>query len=90
MERDYQILYRESHYHLVIDLGLVDFDMSVPPFCPAAEPLLPTRAELGKQWNDQNPGQPNLVYDQMGRPVPSPGHVRNTKKVNFVEINSSF
>ena len=31
--------YRVSH--LVIDLSLVDFDLSVPPFCPAAVPLLP-------------------------------------------------
>ena len=65
--------YRVSH--LVIDVGLVDFDFSVPPFCPAAKPLLPSaqfppaEAELGRQWNNQNASQPNLVYDQMGRLV---------------------
>ena len=26
-------------------------------------------AQLGRQWNNQNPSQPNQVYDHVGRPV---------------------
>jgi len=62
-------------YHLVIDLGLVDFDFIAPNFCSAAKPILrsakfpPAEAELGRQWNNQNPSQPSKVYDQIGHPV---------------------
>ena len=57
----------------VIDLGLVDFDLSVPPFCPSCQatsakfPL--AEAELDRQWNNRNASQQNQVYDQMRRPV---------------------
>ena len=41
-------VYRVSH--LVIDLGLVDFDLGVPPFCPAAKPLLPNSHYPRQSW----------------------------------------
>ena len=34
-----ELLYRVSH--LPVDLGWVDFDLGVPPSCPAGQPLLP-------------------------------------------------
>ena len=43
-------LYRVSH--LVIDMGLVDFDLSVPPFCPHAKPLLPNFHQSRQSWAD--------------------------------------
>ena len=46
-----KVLYRVSHL-LVIDLGLVDFDLSVPPFCPAAKPLLPNSHQPRQSWAD--------------------------------------
>ena len=42
--------YRVSH--LVIALGLVDFDLSVPPFCPAANTLLPNSHQPRQSWAD--------------------------------------
>ena len=53
-------MYRVSH--LVIDVSSVDFDLSVPPFCPTAKPLLPSSHHLRQSWADS---QQNLVYDQM-------------------------
>ena len=41
-----KILMNHRVSHLVIDLGLVDLDLSVPPFCPAARPLLPNSHQL--------------------------------------------
>ena len=39
-------------------LGWAEFDLGVPPSCPAAKfPLF--QAELGRHWNTQNPLQPN-------------------------------
>ena len=64
-------MYRVSH--LVIDLGLVDFEIECSPLlrsCQATSAKFPsTKAELGRQWDNKNPSQPNQVYDQMARPV---------------------
>ena len=61
-------MYRVSH--LLMDLGLVDFDLGVPPSCPATSAKFPpTKADPGRQWDTQNPSQPNPVHEQMGHPV---------------------
>ena len=46
--------------HLLVDLGWVDFDLGVPPSCPAASAKFPSaQADLVRQWNTQNAIQPN-------------------------------
>ena len=61
-------MYRVSH--LVIDLGWVDFDMSFPPFCSAAKPLLPNSHQPRQNWADSGTitieVNQNHVYDKMG------------------------
>ena len=80
--------------HLVMDLGLVDFDLNVPPFCPAAWPLLPNSHQLRHSWADSGTitiqVNPTQVPDQMGHPVHKvsakfsrQGELRNT---NFVSV----
>ena len=58
--------------HVLVDLGWDAFD-GVPhilPSCQAASAKFPSaHAESGRQWNTQNPRQPNPVYEHMGRPV---------------------
>ena len=45
-------------YHVLVDLGWVDFDLGVPPSFPAASAKVPlAQAELGRQWNTQNSSQ---------------------------------
>ena len=52
---------------MLVDLGWVDFEVGVPPSCPAVQPLLPNspsaKAELGGQWITQNSSQPNQVQE---------------------------
>ena len=56
-------MYRVSH--LVIELGLVDFDYLLPHhFCQNAT----NQGRVG-QTVEKHPSQPNQVYDQIGRPV---------------------
>ena len=50
------------------DLGGVDFDLCVPPSCPAAK-FPSAQAESGRQWNTRNPSQQNPVSAQLGHPV---------------------
>ena len=38
--------------HLVVDLGLVEFDLGVPPSCPSAQPLLPNSHQPKQNWAD--------------------------------------
>ena len=64
-------LYRVSH--LLVDLGWVDLDFSVPPSCIAAQPLLPNshqprqnRADSGTLKIQVNPTQ---ILGQMNHPV---------------------
>ena len=45
--------YRMSH--LLVYVGLIDFDLNVPPSCPAGS----AQAESGKWWNTQNSSQPH-------------------------------
>ena len=50
-------------------LGFVDLDLYVAPSCPADSAEFPSAlAELGRQWNSQNPSQPNPG----GRPDETP------------------
>ena len=60
------IPYRVSH----VDMGLVDYDLCVPPYYPAASAKFPSpQVELARQWNTHNSSQPNPVHEQMGHPV---------------------
>ena len=36
--------------HMLVDLGLVDFDLGVPPSCPAAQPLLLNSHQPKLKW----------------------------------------
>ena len=63
-------MYRVSH--LLMDLGLVDFDLGVPPSCPAAQPLLPNshqpkqiRADSGTLKILVNPTQSTSRWDTL-------------------------
>ena len=38
--------------HLFVDLGWVDFELSVPPSCPSAQPLLPNSHQAIQNWAD--------------------------------------
>ena len=44
------ITYRVSHLH--VDLGCVDFDLGVPPSCPAAQPNSTKPWGLEKVFNE--------------------------------------
>ena len=47
-------------------LGWVDFDLGVPPSCPATQtPVIfpPAQAEFCRQWNTQNSSQPSPRAD---------------------------
>ena len=46
------VLHQYRVIHLVVDLGLVDFDLSVPPSCPTAQPLLPNSHQPRQNWAD--------------------------------------
>ena len=37
---------------MLVDLGWVDFDLGVPPCCPAAQPLLPNSHQPRQNWAD--------------------------------------
>ena len=37
---------------LLVCLGWVDFDLGVPPSCPAAQPLLPNSHQPRQNWAD--------------------------------------
>ena len=39
-------------FHLLRDQGWVDFDLGVPPSCPAAQLLLPNSHEPKRNWAD--------------------------------------
>ena len=61
--------------HQVVDLGLVEFDLSVPPSCTAAQPLLPSSHWPRHNWADNgtfklqfNPTQ-SMTRWEMGPPV---------------------
>ena len=46
--------------HVLVHPGWVDFNLGVPPSCPVAFAKLPSaQAESARQWNTQNPSQPN-------------------------------
>ena len=58
--------------HLLLDLGWVDFDLGVPPSCPAAQPLLPnshqprqSRADSGTLEIRVNKIQSPLTWDTL-------------------------
>ena len=44
------IMYRVIH--LLVDLGWVDFDLGVPPCCPAAQSILPNSHPPMQNWAD--------------------------------------
>ena len=57
---------------LIPGRGLVDLDLSFPllPGCQATFVLFPpAKTDFVRQWNNQDPSQPNPVSDQIGRHV---------------------
>ena len=59
VDKDEQTMYgyeaSRSQYrlsHLLMDLGWVDFDLGVPPSCPAAQPLLPNYHQPKQSYID--------------------------------------
>ena len=79
VDKDEQTMYgyeaSRSQYrlsHLLMDLGWVDFDLGVPPSCPAAQPLLPnyhqpkqSLANSGTLSIQVNKTQSQLTWDAL-------------------------
>ena len=58
---NFSTLYRVSHL-VIVDLGLVDFDLSVPPFCLAAKPL---QSNSRQPWQSrEDSGTMKIQVDQ--------------------------
>ena len=86
MENELGIMFTDLQGYVLVDLGWVDFDFCVPPSCPAASAKFPSaQAELGRQWNTQNPSQQNPVSAHLGHPVlvPSQTHYIRINHVAF-------
>ena len=71
-------------FHLLMHLGWVDFDLGVPPSCPAAQPLLPRSHQPRQNCADSgtlkikvNPSQGNeqLAYPVQCSPLVRPEDV---------------
>ena len=64
-------MYRASH--VVEDLGWVDYDLSVPPSCQPAQPLLPNSHQPVQNWAERGTLKLQFnttrFYDHMERPV---------------------
>ena len=62
--------------HLLVDLGWVDFDLGVPPYCPAAQLLLPNSHQPKQNWSDGGTTKikvnPTQVLGQMNHHVAYP------------------
>ena len=58
---------------MLVALGWVDFDLGVPPYCPAAQPLLPHSHQPKQNWADGRITKikvnPTQVLGQMNHPV---------------------
>ena len=64
--------YRVSH--VLVDQGWVDFDLGVPPFCPAPQTHLPNSHQPRQNWADSgtlkiqvNPTQSSRIWDTLYR-----------------------
>ena len=55
--------------HLLRDLGWVDFDLGVPPSCPAPQPLLSNSKQNWVDTGTSKISQPSQVSEQMNHPV---------------------
>ena len=59
--------------HLLRDLGRVEFDSDVPPYCPAAQPLLPNSHQPKQNWADGGTTKikvnPTQISEQMNHQI---------------------
>ena len=68
----------------LVDLGWVDFDLGVPPSCPAAQPLLPSFLQSKQNWAERQTVEHSK--SKSTQPSPPPDGTPCTDKQRAEEV----